>query len=73
MQFTANIFIIKPDGVDHLDTILKELTNLRYLSRLDRMQSAPRHLLEEHYANVQRRLSTRNASLRNQDQSTPIS
>lgn len=52
MQFTQTFFIIKPDGVDHLDTILKELTNLGVITRLDRMQSAPRHLLEEHYANI---------------------
>ena len=52
MQFTQTFFIIKPDGVEHLDTILKELTNLGVITRLDRMQSAPRHLLEEHYANI---------------------
>lgn len=52
MQFTQTFFIIKPDGVDHLDTILKELTNLGVITRLDRMQTAPRHLLEEHYANI---------------------
>lgn len=52
MQFTQTFFIIKPDGVDHLDTILKELTNLGVITRLDRMQSAPRHLLETHYANI---------------------
>ena len=47
MQFTQTFFIIKPDGVEHLDTILKELTNLGVITRLDRMQTAPRHLLEE--------------------------
>lgn len=52
MQFTQTFFIIKPDGVEHLDTILKELTNLGVITRLDRMQTAPRHLLEEHYTNV---------------------
>lgn len=52
MQFTQTFFIIKPDGVEHLDTILKELTNLGVITRLDRMQSAPRHLLEEHYVNI---------------------
>lgn len=52
MQFTQTFFIIKPDGVEHLDTILKELTNLGVITRLDRMQSAPRHLLEEHYTNI---------------------
>lgn len=52
MQFTQTFFIIKPDGVEHLDTILKEFTNLGVITRLDRMQSAPRHLLEEHYANI---------------------
>lgn len=52
MQFTQTFFIIKPDGVEHLDTILKELTNLGVITRLDRMQSAPHHLLEEHYANI---------------------
>lgn len=52
MQFTQTFFIIKPDGVEHLDTILKELTNLGVITRLDRMQTAPRHLLEEHYANI---------------------
>ena len=52
MQFTQTFFIIKPDGVEHFDTIPKELTNLGVITRLDRMQSAPRHLLEEHYANI---------------------
>lgn len=52
MQFTQTFFIIKPDGVEHLDTILKELTNLGVITRLDRMQTAPRHLLEEHYTNI---------------------
>lgn len=52
MQLTRTFFIIKPDGVDHLDTILKELTNLGVITRLDRMPKAPRHLLEEHYANI---------------------
>lgn len=52
MQFTQTFFIIKPDGVKHLDTILKELTNLGVITRLDRMQTAPRHLLEAHYANI---------------------
>ena len=52
MQFTQTFFIIKPDGVEHLDTILKELTNLGVITRLDRMQTVPRHLLEEHYTNI---------------------
>lgn len=52
MQLTRTFFIIKPDGVDHLDTILKELTNLGVITRLDRMPKAPRHLLEEHYADI---------------------
>ena len=52
MQFTKTFFIIKPDGVDHLDTILKELTDLGVITRLDRMQTAPRHLLASHYANI---------------------